>query len=87
MFWLTMGYETHPNDSQQVFVDLFLYTTVVKWTRKNKNVFVYVKCFYVTVGLKSLFFKNNYDPTIHRNLFYYCTLSSFKITKNYSHLH
>ena len=51
MFWLTMGYETHPNDSQQVFVDLFLYTTVVKWTRKNKNVFVYVKCFYVTVGL------------------------------------
>ena len=52
MFWLTMGYETHPNDSQQVFVDLFLYTTVVKWTRKNKNVFVYVKCFYVTVGLK-----------------------------------
>ena len=51
MFWLTMGYETHPNDSQQVFVDLFLYTTVVKWTRKNKNVFVYVKCFYVTVSL------------------------------------
>ena len=37
--------------------------------------------------VKSLFFKNNYDPTIHRNLFYYCTLSSFKITKNYSHLH
>jgi hypothetical protein len=30
MFWLTMGYETHPNDSQQVFVDLFLYTTVVR---------------------------------------------------------
>ena len=34
-----------------------------------------------------VFFKNNYDPTIHRNLFYYPTLFCFNITKNYPHLH
>jgi hypothetical protein len=53
MFRLTMGYEAHLNISQKVFVDRFLYTTVVKWTHKNKNVFVYVNCFYVTVGLRN----------------------------------
>jgi hypothetical protein len=37
--------------------------------------------------VKSLFFKNIDDPTIDRNPFYYCTISSFKITKNYLHLY
>jgi len=53
-FWWTMGYETHLNISQKVFADLadlFLYTTVVKWSCKNKIVFVFVKCNYVTVAL------------------------------------
>jgi hypothetical protein len=49
-----MGYEAHLNISQKVFVYRFLCTTVVKWTHDNKNVFVYVKCFYVTVGLRAI---------------------------------
>jgi hypothetical protein len=46
-----MGYEAHLNISLKVFGDRFLYIMVVKWTLKNKKVFVYVKCNYVTVGL------------------------------------
>ena len=46
-----MGHEAHLNIFQKVFADRFLYTTVAKWTHKNKNVFVYVKCIYVAVGL------------------------------------
>jgi hypothetical protein len=49
-----MGYEAHLNISQKVFVYRFLCTTVVEWTHDNKNVFVYVKCFYVTVGLRAI---------------------------------
>ena len=48
-FWWMMGYEMHLR---------FLFTTVVKWTHKNKNVFVYVKCIYVTVGLNGSIFKD-----------------------------
>jgi hypothetical protein len=49
-FGLTMAYEAHLNISQNVFVDRFLYTTVVKWTHENIFVFVIV-IFSVTVGL------------------------------------
>jgi hypothetical protein len=47
-----MGYEAHLIISQKVFEDRFLYTVVVKWTHKSKNVVVYVNHFYVTVDLK-----------------------------------
>ena len=44
--------ESHLNIYQKVFVDRFLYTRVLTWTRhQNKNVFVQVNCFYVRVGL------------------------------------
>jgi hypothetical protein len=47
-------YEAHLNIAQKVFVDdRILYTTVlVKLSHhENKNLFVYVNCFYATVGL------------------------------------
>jgi hypothetical protein len=46
-----MGYEAHLNISQKVFVYRFLYTRVLKWTHEYKNVFVFVNCVYVRVGL------------------------------------
>ena len=50
-FSLTMGYEAHPSDFQKNFGDLFSHVTVVKWTLEIENVFVFVKCNYVTVAL------------------------------------
>ena len=35
------------------FSDRFLDTRVLKWTHENKNVFVYVNCFYIRAGLRA----------------------------------
>ena len=49
-----MGYEAHPSDFQKNFGDLFSHVTVVKWTLEIENVFVFVKCNYVTVALTDI---------------------------------
>ncbi len=59
-----MGYEAHLNISEKVFVDRFLYTRVQKWTHKNKNVFVYVNCFYLRVGQRVQFWLGS---SLHTN--------------------
>jgi hypothetical protein len=56
-----MGYEAPLNISQKVFVYRFLYTRVLKWTRENKNVFVFVKCNYVRDALTTAISISDYS--------------------------